>query len=290
MLPGNLMRALRYCAQGLSLALVAVTVSPNVARGDTIYTYAKSYGTPPGQNYFQDAGERTVTDLAPAAPDNTPMKLGEPQPIGHTLEMQGGGTNVYAASKNGSSFTDSLFFTDIVAPVGEYIANVLLKEKGDYLISAGAADTFAQWSLGALSLNITEVNHDPGVLKNGKIPVDYSVSFGGEIGTPVSPTSMKFIASAADSKTGTVEVGVNFDLAGALSKAGISGYASKVSLSLDNTLNTQAQANAFAYISKKEITIAANPAAVPEPGTWVLLATAGCAGLFWLKRRSARVA
>jgi hypothetical protein len=75
---------------------------------------------------------------------------------------------------------------------------------------------------------------------------------------------------------------LNFNVTDAIRDAGYrNGFATKVSLSLDNSLLAKSDAESAAYIQKKGVTISVDPVRVPEPSILVMLAI-GVLGLgFW---------
>jgi hypothetical protein len=66
---------------------------------------------------------------------------------------------------------------------------------------------------------------------------------------------------------------LNFDVTDAIRDAGYkTGFATKVSLSLDNSLLAKSDAESASYIQKKGVTIAVDPVPVPEPSILIMLA------------------
>lgn len=274
MYSGNLTRALRYCALALGLA-IALASSSDIVRGDLISNHSGPYA-PPAPTIFEDVTEHTITNVPLTAPDG--CRLGTPEsPASAMLRFTlGNGLKALSVSEGSANFTDSALYTKIIAPVGQWLTKVWIEEQGDYIVGPGATDTYAIWSLGSLLLQVTELN---GQALPVPITVPATINWiQAPGGTPVGSSAMKFAAGSII-KVGDVHVKVEFDIASALQPGDV---ATKVALVFDNTLATQAAADSFAYIRKKEVGIGAE--VVPEPASLALLAS-GAIGLLLVTRR-----
>jgi hypothetical protein len=99
----------------------------------------------------------------------------------------------------------------------------------------------------------------------------------------VSPTNQWTLAGGQI--TGQQWSGLlNLNLSNVLQSRGITGHATQVSLSMDNTLSTSSEANTQAFIAKKAAGLSVTPEIIPEPST-VILVGMGLMGLLAGSRR-----
>lgn len=200
--------------------------------------------------------------------DPTPL-FGLPTIAGNTLTFN---PTSFSASTNGSGppdLTDGLLTTLIMATGSSPILSVDLAESGHYSLGGvGVANATVSTPV---FLTVLQVN-------NASI-VPFTIS-GNLAFTPSGGT----FDLVNDPGVNVPWSGVgSFDVATAVAAHGFSGGATKVRLTLNNTLVAFSQGRAGAEIEKDEVEITIN---TPEPGTLVLLALgAGLALLSRVRRR-----
>lgn len=238
----------------LSVALLAVT--------STAFAAPINHGNFSGADVdFLAVTENSVTDPTPL--------FGAPTIIGNTLTFNP--TSFSASSSNGGApdLTDGLLTTLIMATGSSPILSVDLAESGHYSVGGVGLASAAVGT--PVFLTVLQVN-------NANI-VPFTVS-----GNLVFSPSGGTFDLINDPGVNVPWNGVgSFDVAAAVASHGFSGGATKVRLSLNNTLVAFSQGRAGASIEKDEVEITVN---TPEPGTLVLLALgAGLALLSRVRRR-----
>jgi hypothetical protein len=78
---------------------------------------------------------------------------------------------------------------------------------------------------------------------------------------------------------------LNLNVTAVLASRGITGHATLVALTMDNTLTTSSELNTQAFIAKKAAGLSVTPEIIPEPST-VMLVGIGLIGLLAVSRRN----
>jgi hypothetical protein len=197
--------------------------------------------------------------------------FGAPSASGNSLVFNP--PNFSASSTNGGvAFTDGTLNTLITAKAGQFITTINVNEVGDYTL-AGPPSTSASAQISApIFLQIQAVN---GVDLISPYNYQQSVVFTGG-GNYSLPTN----AGTGVIWSGTAAINVNAVLAA----AGISGQATRVQYTMDNSLLTiTGGAGDLAFIKKKDV--GGVTLTVPEPSSLVLTAMACLGGMALLIRR-----
>jgi hypothetical protein len=153
---------------------------------------------------------------------------------------------------------------------GYYIDKIRFQEFGDTSLT-GTGTSGTRSSVGS-SIFITVLQVDNGTLLFPEfITLNMTMSEGGAWTLADGPI------------TGHIWNGLfDLSLTSVLQARGITGHATQISLSLDNTLTTSSEFGTSAFIAKKAEGLSVTPMLVPEPGTLSLLLLGG---LFLRKRR-----
>jgi hypothetical protein len=248
----------------LCLTALALVASP-AAHGATI-NYG-NFNVPPAGIMFNNVTESSGTDPVPL--------FGPPDPFVVGLDFD---PTSFVATANGgaSDITDGqLNFTimGLVNPGGYVgISNVNLFEAGDFTLT-GVGTAATQALAGAIiRATVTQINGLP-VAPISLAPSNASVGFN-LVANPgvVQPWSL----------------GVGLNIAGQLAAGQV---ATKVEISINNSLIALSQASSLSFIAKKDFRIDLTPTTVgqpfvPEPGTLVLAGLASVIGLAWRRSRS----
>jgi hypothetical protein len=197
--------------------------------------------------------------------------FGAPSASGNSLVFNP--PNFSATSINGGvDFTDGTLNTLITSKPGQFITTINVNEVGDYTL-AGPASTTASASISApIFLQIQAVN---GVDLVSPYNYQQSVVFtgGGNYSLPAN-------AGTGVIWSGAATINVNAVLAA----AGISGQATRIQYTMDNSLLTiTGGAGDLAFIKKKDV--GGVTLTVPEPSSLVLTAMACLGGMAMLIRR-----
>ncbi len=239
----------RLCFAAVAVVLTAMI---SIANGGTSIDYGDFAGT---TVTFIGVTESSLTDDLPL--------FGEPTVGGDTLSFGPDGFGSYSA--DGSvDITDGQLSMYIDAAPGEYIDQVYLEEAGDVTMQGiGSAAAYASVNT-PVFLRVDEVD---GTQITGVSDVAYMA---------FSPSDGDWtLADDGQPRSGSLmgldevwEGRLTVDVTALLQDAGISGRATRVYLTLDNTLETMAESGAEALIMKKSASVTV----IPEPTTLVLLA------------------
>lgn len=195
--------------------------------------------------------------------DPTPL-YGAPSISGDSLTFS---PVSFGANASGGSFdlTDGTLATSLVSIAGYYIEKIQFSERGDYTLFGigGTANTYATV---ANSLFIRIVNTTGGAIP--PITATVNMTF-----TP-SDGTYNLIDDPGIGKIW--EGGLLVDIDAMLANAGYGDRkATKVDITMDNTLVAVSEANTQAYIKKKQLEGITITAIVPEPATLSLLLLGG---------------
>jgi hypothetical protein len=192
--------------------------------------------------------------------DPTPL-FGQPSVADDSLLFSPVSFGASATGAGGIDLTDGTLATSIVALQNSRIKKLQFSEFGDYsLYGNGTASTSAQ-VMTTLFIRVTHVD-------------------GGAI-TPVTFTA-NMLFSPSDGSYNLIDDhgigvlwqgGIVYDVTAALQRAGYLGEATKLDLTLDNTLVAMSEAGTVAYIKKKQLNGVSITTIVPEPSAFALL---GC--------------
>lgn len=210
---------------------------------------------------FLKVTENSLTDAPPL--------FGMPTVAGNTLTFSP--TNFVASSSGGGiDLTDGLLTTLVMATGGAPILSVDFAEAGLYTLSGGGTSDTQAVVATPVFLTVLQIDN-----------------------ANVTPFTIQGTLNASPSG-GTFDLvndpGVNvpwnsnltIDVASALAARNLSGNATKIQLSLDNTLIAASQARTAAWIGKDEVTITVN---TPEPSSLALAACGALAAALHLARR-----
>jgi hypothetical protein len=260
------------CAGNLGKRIAVCAISLCIVLSLPLFAYANliSYGDFAGTGVqFLNVSEDTVIATHPV-----PL-FGAPVAYNDSLVFSPKTFGAYSAGGT-PDLTDSHLSLTIDAVGDKIISDVEFTEFGDYsLIGTGTSATKAVVSSPAW-LTITKVNGsaiDPITIMGLEVilPGGGSFTMPGSSGTGI-PWSGK----------------TTFDVTGALRNAGNTGFATEVTLTLDDSLSAQSETSSIAFVMKKGAQITVDPAQVPEPTTLGLLGMGALAFLFghgWRKRR-----
>lgn len=212
---------------------------------------------------YQQVTEDSTTDPTPL--------YGAPSISGDSLNFSPVSFGASATGAGGIDLTDGTLATSLVSIAGYYIEKIQFSERGDYTLFGN----------GTTNTNATVTN---------SMFIRITHATGGDI-TPVTATvNMTFNPSDGtydlvnDPGIGIIWQGDTLvDIDAMLAAAGYGDRkATKVDITIDNTLAVLSEAGTTAYIKKKQAEGVTITAIVPEPATIGLLLLGG----LWLRRRS----
>jgi hypothetical protein len=241
----------RTLSRSLLISALAL-LFPAAAR--TFASY--SYGNLAGDNYvYQQVTEDSTTDPGVAL-------FGAPGITGDVIYFNPVSFGAFSQYGSGTDQTDGTLTTNIQTRNVSVIDKIRFVERGDYTLDGGGtAITHATVNA---SLFVTVTHTDSG-------PVFYqdSVNF---TFTP-SDGTYNLIDDPGVAKLWSG--GITYDVTALLRSWGESGFATQVSITLDNALVAQSEANSTAQIKKKSVAgMTIEAVNVPEPATFAFLALA----------------
>jgi len=246
-------------------ALALTTILVILAAVSNLFANTISYGNLIGTTVkFLDVSETSMT------PGDTAPLFGTPNLVGDSLVFTRM-TFRSSASNGASDITDGKLDGTISAknPFTHYIDKLKFQEFGDVtLTGAGTVNTKA--SVGcSIFVTILDVD-DSSLLFPEFITVNMTMSQNGDWDIANDGTF-----------TGKLWNGVlNLDLSTTLAQRGITGRATLLTFSIDNTLATQSETGTYAYIAKKAAGLQVTPEIIPEPATLLILGLGS-----WVVRR-----
>jgi len=226
-----------------------------------------NYGDFAGTNFqFQGVTENSLTDPPPLY--EAPIVTGDSLVFTPTA--------FGAFAENGAvDMTDGLLTMKIAASDGVGIVGITLEEFGDWSFAGGGIATQA-WAAAPVFVTIVEVD---------KVSIDPITVVAQSTFTPSGGS----FNSQDDADNGSWTGGMTLNLGGALANRGIDGVATRVILTMDNTLVALSEVNSSALINKKGLNLSVDAVGVqlPEPSSLALVAMGliGCCGVGWRRWR-----
>ena len=234
-----------------------------------------TYGDFEGNRYiYQNVKESSVTDPAGL--------FGAPTVYGDALIFRPNSFNAHASGAGEVDTTDGALGALMVAKPGNNIDSLYIVEYGDFSLngSNGTIDTQVRVK-GHLFISIMEIDN---------MPVDDVIELTAEMEFFAGPNSASYVPDPDGTWDITTHQGtslwmgsLDYDIKANLELFGITGHATQVLLTFDNTLKAQSETSTDAFIAKKRYIMVT----VPEPGTMTLiLLGVASLGFFYRKRRS----
>jgi len=244
----------------MTFSIAVLAVDP-AARAATI-NYGDFPVLPAGL-VFQQVKESSGTDAVPL--------YGPPTPFVTGLDFDPTGF-VSSSTNGGADITDGQLNFDVQGLVGPNglvgITSLGLFEGGDYsLLGAGNPST-SVFAGAIITVTVDAVNGLP-VAPFNLPPVNASVGF-------------NLVANPGISQPWSLGTGIPITVPGG-------GVATRISVTVDNSLASISQPGTIAFIAKKEFRIDIVPGSggrLPEPGTFVLMSLASMIGLVVRRTRS----
>lgn len=238
----------------LAIGLLAVAFSPALTLANTY-----SYGNLNADNFlYKSITEDTGMKTGPL--------FGTPSVAGDALVFSPPSFFAQAMGAGGFDFTDGTLTTTIQGIGNARIDSLSFQERGDYTLAGnGTANTNATVAA-TLFVRITKID----LVSVNPITKSLNFTFNPSDGT---------YNLVDDKGTGVIWNGsVLIDVTQMIIDAGMTGKASSVDISVDNTLMTFSEAGTLAFIKKKQIegfTVVTYD--IPEPSSLALLALTGLA-------------
>ena len=214
-----------------------------------------------------------VTETA-NSPGDTPPLFGAPAVFGDTLDFDPTGFSA-GASDGSTDLTDGQLTLGIMAQSGLVIDSLVVSESGDYSLLGFTPNSAGAGVASPLFIDIVEVD---GITIN---PISFTTSL--IIGPSdgdfwIGPDGVGFV-------NGIWSGSANVNIAQAVSDAGYDGGATKLSVSLNDTLFAYSSVEgSSSLIAKKDFKI--GTVTIPEPSTLALVFVGLLAGLSPVRRRT----
>ncbi len=241
--------------RSICVALCALGVAVVCLVGGPAQAAFINYGDHHGSTVsFLDVTEASVTDPPPL--------FGPPTVSVDTLSFTPQGFGAFGMG-GAVDLTDGQLTTTLAAKPGQWITEILITENGDFsLAGTGTSMTYVEIDLMAI-LRVTEVNGSPITPVLAAVSIDV---------LPAATPDGKFTLPDFPGLTQSWSGQATFNVDSFLASKGISGHATRIDLTFDNTLFAASEAGTAALIMKKMVDI--TPTTVPEPGGLVLLGMA----------------
>ncbi len=208
-----------------------------------------------------------VTETVNAGGQTAPI-FGPPQIIGDQLDFDPKGFATVATNGNASITDGQLDFT-LMSVVGYAIESLSIDEGGDFtLVGNGTAATNVSFSLSLATLKVLEVD---GISLFAPITLD-PVAVSGNKNLASDPGIGQFwaLSSVYDVNAALIAEGVSFNFG-----------ATKIEITLDDTLTAISELGTIAAIAKKDFVVIGVStvvgSAIPEPSTAGMLCVLGLA-------------
>ncbi len=221
---------------------------------------------------YADVIEDSATDPALVQPGPLGGLFGEPTVSGDSLDFNPKGFAA-TATNGGVDQTDSNLQFMVVAKPGKAVSSIAFTERGDTTLSGFSGDAFTSVSA-TIFVEISEVDG---------VPADINIPSVSMLFTPSGGTYLLSVDGSGPLYQTDWQGSAFIDIGPFLP---VGANATKVSVSLDNTLIALSQTGTTAFIQKKDfdgVTITVETNDIPEP-TSIALAVL-CLSLMTTQRR-----
>ncbi len=247
--------------KSLAIALIAPMMFAAAAQAALPIVYGDRNGS---SVFFRAIQESSNTDFNAGTGISNPL-WGSPTAVGDALTFNSMAFGASATGANPIDLTDGTLSMVIAARPGFTLSRFTINERGDYSLGGtGTANTRVSAGL-RMFINILDINGNP--VNTGPIAIP---SIGGTFSNGGSWNLVNNPGLTLD-WNGSATV----DLDAFLASQQISGQATRISISLDNSLLAQAEAGSVAFIKKKDF--GGFTITVPTPGAAALLVLGGLA-------------